>query len=154
MLDAYTLRRSLVRLHGDFSFDAISPSGRWVYLIQYTSALDPTQYRVRALVVATGRLLGADIVDPHDRGERMRGNPLTRISSPDGRWAYTLYDGNGQPFVHALDTSAAPSARCIDVTVFPPAPDPWSARLTLTGSGSRSCSAGGSLTAIDTRSLR
>ena len=35
--------------------------------------------------------------------------------SPDGRWAYTLYDGNGKtPFIHALDTSRS-TARCIDL---------------------------------------
>ncbi|HEY8775597.1 MAG TPA: hypothetical protein VIM33_03835, partial [Gaiellaceae bacterium] len=41
--------------------------------------------------------------------------PLTRTTSPDGRWAYTLYDGAGNtPFVHALDTSKR-EARCIDL---------------------------------------
>lgn len=45
----------------------------------------------------------------------MRGNPLSRQASPDGRWAYTLYDGaGGTPFVHALDTSGR-TARCIDL---------------------------------------
>ena len=45
----------------------------------------------------------------------MRGNPLSRATSVDGRWAYTLYDGGGaQPFVHALDTANA-TARCIDL---------------------------------------
>ena len=35
----------------------------------------------------------------------MRGPPLTR-ARPDGRWAYTLYDGAADAFVHALDTRA------------------------------------------------
>ena len=153
VLDASTLRlRALVPLPGDFSFDAISPSGSWVYLIQYTSSVDPTQYRVRALDVGTRRLLSADIVDPHDRGEHMHGNPLTRITSPDGRWAYTLYDGNGQPFVHALDTNGR-RARCIDIAVFPGSANPWSARLTLTGQRLAVVLGGHTLTAIDTRSL-
>ena len=35
----------------------------------------------------------------------MRGLALSRVSSEDGRWAYTLYDGGGDvPFIHALDT--------------------------------------------------
>ena len=153
VLDASTLRlRALVPLHGDFSFDAISPSGAWVYLIQYTSAVDPTQYRVRALDAGTRRLLSADIIDPHDRGEHMHGNPLTRINSPDGRWAYTLYDGNGRPFVHALDT-AGRRARCIDVAVFPGSANPWNARLALTGQRLAVVLGGHTLTAIDTRSL-
>jgi hypothetical protein len=45
----------------------------------------------------------------------MRGTPVTRSSSPDGRFAYTLYDGAGEhPFIHALDT-VEKSARCIDL---------------------------------------
>ena len=45
----------------------------------------------------------------------MRGLPVTRATSPDGRWAYTLYDGAGKhPFVHALDTVGA-RAVCIDL---------------------------------------
>ena len=48
----------------------------------------------------------------------MHGNPMTRATSADGRWAYTLYDGNGHPFVHALDTAPA-TARCIDLPAVP-----------------------------------
>ena len=44
----------------------------------------------------------------------MRGMPVTRANSPDGRFAYTLYDGGEHPFIHALDTVAR-SARCIDL---------------------------------------
>ena len=45
----------------------------------------------------------------------MRGNPITRVTSPDGRWAYTLYDGAGKtPFIHALDTVGY-DAHCIDL---------------------------------------
>jgi hypothetical protein len=133
ILAARTLRtRRFERLRGDFSFDAISPNGKWVYLIQYTSRFDPTRYRVRALNTRTGRLLGRDIVDPHNPGEAMRGNPITRVNSPDGRWAYTLYDGNGHPFVHALDTARL-RARCIDIAVFPTNSNWLAARLRLTG---------------------
>jgi hypothetical protein len=132
ILDARTLRvRRHVPLPGDFSFDAISPDGAWIYLIQYTSPVDPTRYRVRALDARTGRLLPHDIVDPHDRGESMRGSPITRATSVDGRWAYTLYDGVGAPFVHALDTSGR-RARCIDVRPLAALGDARAARLTLT----------------------
>jgi hypothetical protein len=41
------LRRQ-IRLSGDFSFDAISPDGRLLYLIQYLSPRDVTDYAVRA----------------------------------------------------------------------------------------------------------
>ena len=95
ILDAKRLRlRTLVTLPGDFSFDAVSPQGRTLFLIQYLSARDPTRYKVRAYDLRSERLLANPIVDPHERGA-MRGSPITRAASPDGRWAYTLYDGAG-----------------------------------------------------------
>ncbi|OAI54885.1 hypothetical protein AYO48_04490 [Gaiella sp. SCGC AG-212-M14] len=109
------LWRTTITLPGDFSFDAVSPNGSLLYLIQYTSALDPTKYNVRVYDLDSSRLVKAPIVDPHARGEKMRGQPLTRATSSEGRWAYTLYDGGGKaPFVHALDTSNR-TARCIDL---------------------------------------
>ena len=44
----------------------------------------------------------------------MRGYPITRATSSDGSWAYTLYSGSKKPFVHALDTANG-SAHCIDL---------------------------------------
>ena len=116
VLDTRPLRwRTTITLHGDFSFDAVSPDGSSLYLIQYTSALDPTKYNVRVYDLDSSRLVKAPIVDPHERGEKMRGQPLTRAMSSNGRWAYTLYDGAGKaPFVHALDTRNR-TARCIDL---------------------------------------
>jgi hypothetical protein len=116
VLDAHRLRvRAIVRLRGDFSFDAVSPGGAWLYLIQYVSPRDPTRYLVRAYDLRAGHLLAKPVTDPRSRGEKMRGSPITRATSPDGRWAYTLYDGAGKtPFIHALDTRAR-TARCIDL---------------------------------------
>jgi hypothetical protein len=109
------LWQTTITLAGDFSFDALSPDGFSLYLVQYMSALDPTKYNVRVYDLDSSRLIKAPIVDPHERGEEMRGQPLTRATSSDGRWAYTLYDGAGKtPFVHALDTSNR-TARCIDL---------------------------------------
>jgi hypothetical protein len=107
--------RALVHLRGDFSFDAVSPDGSRLFLIQYLSPTDPTRYAVRSFDVAALRLAPNPIVDPREPAETMRGNPLSRATSADGRWAYTLYDGGGaRPFVHALDTANA-TARCIDL---------------------------------------
>jgi DNA-binding beta-propeller fold protein YncE len=116
VLDARRLRvRKSINLRGDFSFDAISRDGRTLFFIEYVSPRDPTRYNVRAYDVLSGRLLAKPVVDPHEGQEAMRGSPLTRTTSPDGRWAYTLYDGAGKtPFVHALDTSRR-EARCIDL---------------------------------------
>jgi hypothetical protein len=102
-------------LPGFYSFDAISPTGDRVYLIHYLSSREPADYEVRAFDLPSGRLLPDPVVDPKEAGERMEGLPITRAMSPDGRWAYTLYDGNGKtPFLHALDTVAG-SAVCVDL---------------------------------------
>jgi hypothetical protein len=108
------LRRTIT-LRGDFSFDAISTRGRTMFLINYTSPADPTRYTVRAYDLQAGALLPKPIVDPAETSDKMRGAPITRMLSADGRWAYTLYDGaGGTPFVHALDTATS-SAHCIDL---------------------------------------
>ncbi|HST19277.1 MAG TPA: hypothetical protein VLK36_16675 [Gaiellaceae bacterium] len=116
VLDAPSLRvRAHVDLAGDFSFDAVSPNGARIYLIDYVAPQDPTRYTVRSYSVPALRLEPAPIVDPRSPGEKMRGNPVSRAAGPGGRWAYTLYDGaGGTPFVHALDTVHA-RARCIDL---------------------------------------
>jgi hypothetical protein len=107
--------RKRISLLGDFSFDAVSPRGGVLYLIEYLSPVDPTRYAVRAYDVRAGRLLPEPVVDPTEPDEQMRGNPLSRATGAGGRWAYTLYDGGGEePFVHALDT-AGRTARCIDL---------------------------------------
>ncbi len=125
----------LVRLRGDFSFDAISPDGARMYLIEYTNPTDPTRYLVRAYDLRTGRLLERPIVDPRERTDKMRGSPLTRTTSADGRYAYTLYDGaGGTPFIHALDTSDG-SARCIDLAALAGKSHLWQMRLRLAGDG-------------------
>jgi len=124
-----------IRLRGDFSFDAISPRGHLMYLIQYTNPKDPTRYAVRAYDLVRGRLLHAPVVDPRETDEKMRGNPISRALSPDGRWAYTLYDGGGgTPFVHALDTSRR-TARCIDLGALKGSQYLWRLRLRVSRDG-------------------
>ena len=149
VLDARHLRVvKVLRLKGDFSFDAISRSGKRIYLIQYLSANDPTKYAVRAFDVGAGRLLPEPVVDPHEPDEQMRGQPLSRAMSPDGRWAYTLYDGNGKtPFVHALDTSRA-TARCIDLDALGGAENLWRLRLSIRGGGKQLALRDGSQTEL------
>jgi hypothetical protein len=114
ILDGRTLRpQRIVTLDGDFSFDAISPDGRTLYLIQYLSGSDPTDYSVHAYDPRSRRL-SEPIVDQREPDEDMSGFPVTRATSPDGRFAYTLYDNQDHPFVHALDT-ANETANCIDL---------------------------------------
>src|SRR6266545_4204338 len=81
VLDAKRLQpRSEVKLQGDFSYDAVSPNGSWLYLIQYVSPRDPTRYAVRVYDLRANRLLGEPVTDPRERGEKMRGSPVTRAA--------------------------------------------------------------------------
>ena len=104
-------------LHGSFSYDAISPDASRLYLIQYThsGSYNLNHYVVRGYDMRTGRLLPGRIVDRAEPDEKMTGNAITRTTSADGRWVYTLYQKtSGEPFVHALDTVTA-TAHCIDL---------------------------------------
>ena len=123
------LRR--LTLRGDFSFDALSADGRRMFLVQYVDPDDLRKYVVRSFDVRRGRLEPGAIVDAREPDEDMRGYPVTRVSSADGRWAYTLYDGGGgEPFVHALDT-AERRAFCIDLPMLAGFEEPYGLRLAL-----------------------
>jgi hypothetical protein len=157
VLDAQRMKlRDVVRLRGDFSFDALSADGRLVYLVKYTSRHDPTRYEVRAFDTRQGRLVPGAIVDKREPDENMRGYPLTRAMSPDGRWAYTLYDGAGKhPFVHALDTREM-TAACIDLDGLTGRKDLQALRLGVSGDGSRFSVLDGrqALFVVDTETFR
>ena len=105
----------VVTLRGAFYFDAISPDGGTMYLIQHTSAFNILRYAVRAYDLRTDRLVPGTIVDKREPDERMAGYPVARAVTGDGIWAYTLYQKpRGRLFVHALDTGRG-IARCIDL---------------------------------------
>jgi hypothetical protein len=124
-----------ITLPGFFTVDAISPDGRWVYLIQYPGE-DLLDYHVRALDTRTGRLDSRSVVDPRNPREQMGGLPMTRVLSRDGRWAYTLYGGGGETFIHALDTVNR-TAACIDLEMLPPDSDLSSVELGVSRDGRR-----------------
>jgi hypothetical protein len=102
-------------------------------------------------------MVTAPVVDPLDE-EKMGGLPVTRATSADGRWAYTLYDRAGKPpFVHALDTRGR-TAKCIDLDLLGArrtdvyqlklgVGPPSSGRLSVTAKGSP-------VALIDTRTFR
>jgi len=107
--------RRTITLRGSYAFDALSPDGATLYLIQYTSSRDVNRYRVRAVDVVTGRLLPGAIVDKREPAEQMAGSPMTRVTSAEGAWVYTLYASPGsEHFIHALDTRHR-TAYCIDL---------------------------------------
>jgi hypothetical protein len=110
--------RQVVTLPGTWAFDAVSPDGRMLYLIQYVStpnANGSQNYRVRAYDLSADSLVARAIVDRREPKEAMRGLPLTRTTSGDGVWAFTLYQRSpAKPFIHALNTVRA-EAFCIDL---------------------------------------
>ena len=157
VVDPDTFRpRARLRLRGMWAYDAISPTGSLLYLIQYHGA--PTQaagqsYAVRALNLNTRRLYASPVVDRREPDEKMTGMPLTRVESRDG-WAYTLYSrAKKEPFVHALDTVHR-RAYCIDVPWKRSPDDLWHVRLRLTAGELRLLMNRKTVARIDTRTFR
>ncbi|HEY7344056.1 MAG TPA: hypothetical protein VH620_00715 [Gaiella sp.] len=158
VLDARTLTPlGTIRLAGAFAFDAVSPDGRRLYVLQYPLGVNGgIRYVVRSIDLRTGKLEPGAIVDKTEPDERMNGVALARAWSRDGSWAYTLYNGGtSHAFVHALNTRGR-VARCIDL--------PWTgeaqsildgARLVVGAKGAlRLTDAGGDVLArIDTRTF-
>lgn len=149
-----TLRRLLV-LPRSWSFDALSPDGSTLYLVEHIRAGQNPRYRVRALDVASSRLVPGAIVDTRENEALMRGQPATRVTSSDGRWAYTLYARQkDEPFVHALDTVRR-EAFCIDLPLELGQERQMQLRLKLDAEGALGVRNGRNTVAvIDTRTLK
>lgn len=147
----YLERERVVTLKGNWSYDAVSPGGHWLYLIQSLG----NRYLVRAYDLWRGRLLPRAIADRREEGP-MTGAPITRASTRDGRWAYTLYvRGNNTAFVHALDTVRL-RAVCVDLPWRDVSGWIWDARLRLDRNGKLHVLDGTSrrYAVIDTRSWK
>lgn len=103
-----------IELNGSYSFDALSPDGSRLYLIQHTSD-DFQHYIVRAYDLTEGVLMPGRIADKAQAGWVMQGYPVSRVATANGRWVYTLYTNPaGVPFVHALDTVKG-VAHCVGI---------------------------------------
>jgi hypothetical protein len=101
--------REIVIPGRQWDFDALS--GDKLFLIRYLSV---GGYQIRLLDLATGKLVPKPLKDPHESGT-IWGQPFSRVSSPDGRFLFTLYiTSNGAAMVHELDLRTA-KARCIDL---------------------------------------
>jgi hypothetical protein len=138
--------KRIVTLHGSFFFDAISPDGDTMYLIQLPASGNILRYSVRAYDLRHDRLVPGAIVDRTEPDERMAGMPMARVASADGVWAYTLYyKPSGRNFVHALNTQAG-TARCIDL---PPLTSPSQLRLAVDGGRLHVVAEGQVLAAVD-----
>jgi hypothetical protein len=135
LVDTRTLKvRELIRLSGDFTLDAISPNGRTLFLIQRLGRAQ-TPYVVRAYDISRRRLVPGAIRDRREPDEQMQGFPVSRATSADGRWAYTLYaKPGGEAFVHALDTERR-AAWCVDLETRFPADGTYPYRLAFAPNG-------------------
>jgi hypothetical protein len=147
--------RARIALPGYYTVDAISPTGRWLYLLHYAFPNRGTlRYEVRAYDLTRRHLLRHPVIDPKDRGEAMLGVAVTRAMSADGRWAYTLYDRPGStPFIHALDTQRR-VAVCVDLPAIPEQ-QMSSTRLALANGGGtlRVAHSGAALAIVNTRTF-
>ena len=123
--------RTTISLKGIFGFDALSPDGSKLYLIQHTSTQDVEHYIVRAYDLKARKLLPGRVADKAQRSWVMQGWAVDRATSSSGRWVYTLYaNPGGYPFVHALDTVRG-VAHCIGVPWRGDQNEPWNMRLAL-----------------------
>jgi hypothetical protein len=104
----------IITLRGDWTFDAISPTGRVMYLIERLPGGALEKYRVRSYDLAANRLSPHVIADRDDL-HGMAGYPVSRAVKGNGRMVFTLYTSvEGTSFVHALD-AATGIAHCIDL---------------------------------------
>lgn len=102
-------------LKGTFAFDALSPDGSKLYLIQHKSAQDIQHYIVRAYDLSAHQLMPGRIADKAQKSWVMQGWTIDRATTATGRWVYTLYaNPGGFPFIHALDTVKG-VAHCVGV---------------------------------------
>ena len=117
VIDTRTLRPlRTITLRGAFAFDALSPSGSRLFLLEFPQGVNGgIHYVVRSLDMRTGRLEPGAIVDKTEPDEQMNGVAMYRAWSPNRTWAYTLYNGGAShAFIHALNTRTR-TARCIDL---------------------------------------
>jgi hypothetical protein len=103
----------IIELSGSFEFDAISPNGKTLYVVEHLDPQAGGHYQVRALDTTTGQLAEGVIVDKANPNEPMAGWAIEQQRLEDGR-VLTLYRGHEHPFVHALDTING-GAICIDL---------------------------------------
>ena len=101
-------QRQIALAGNSWSLDALA--GNRLYLIHSLR----NGYQVRVYDLARNRLDPHPLKDP-DGSALIRGAPWQRLSTPDGRYLFTLYLGSdGSAMIHELDLTNA-TANCIDL---------------------------------------
>jgi hypothetical protein len=105
-----------IDLAGWFEFDALSPDGRSLYLIEHLPPpADAVAYRVRLFDVPSGKLRPEPLVEKGKfPTEPMYGWRGAQLASPNDGWVYTFYANHAHGFIHALDTASG-GVICIDL---------------------------------------
>jgi hypothetical protein len=103
----------VVELPGSFEYDALSPDGRVLYVVEHLAGPPDGHYQVRSVDAATGTLRAEAVADKNEGDEAMAGWPIAQVQRPDGM-VFTLYHGAEHPFIHALSSVDA-WALCIDL---------------------------------------
>jgi protein MpaA len=129
---------------GAYSLTAISPDGATAYLAHYPISRDrepdagpSDDFEIRALDLESGRLSPRPLASAPQGQGPLSGAPITRASSSDGRWAYTLYLGDSRgTYLLALDTVAGRTIS-VDLPPLRAAGNPILFRLRLEAGGRR-----------------
>src|SRR4051812_41689152 len=87
-------RPQVITLRGRWSFDALSPDGRLLYLIEHTRR--PGHYQVRVYDAAKDQLRSGAIIEKGEADADMTGSPVAREIGRRGEVVYTLYRGGDE----------------------------------------------------------
>jgi outer membrane protein assembly factor BamB len=153
-----------VRLPGNLDPEAFSVNGRYLYVLDFLPAMDPTRYSVRRIDLKTNRV---EPVPDRDGGvgEPMPGYARTQLMSPDGTQLYTFYasvepvhdgDETYHAWVHVLNLGEG-WAHCVDLDEKIGVSGDTNPALAVSPDGSRlfvTDGTTGALVAVDTKSLR
>ncbi|HWI96414.1 MAG TPA: M14 family zinc carboxypeptidase [Solirubrobacterales bacterium] len=130
-----------LNLRGQFAFQAISPNASKLYLRHYRtrdrgSAHDRRSDDFDLWVLDTGNGgLAPRPLNVSNSGRQLAGLPISGAASPDGRWAYALYDGDMHlPFLLALDTVTGRVLR-VDLPGLEQLRNPYMLKLRLDSAG-------------------
>jgi protein MpaA len=132
----HAIRR--LSLPGHFAYvQAISPNGSKLYLRRYRPhGPGSDDFDLRILDTRSGRLARRPLAVSND-DRPLAGLPLSGAGSPNGRWAYSLYDGDMRlPFLLALDTVTGRVIR-VDLPGLERLADPYLLKLRVDEAGRR-----------------